>query len=394
MDLVGSLSSVKQLITTIITEIKAIKDIDQLNTTHVASYDEALSTLDKSITRLQSIYSYDFPVSEHVALKLSVLSLLSKYLLSFTDALKQHYEWCNSTQHGCCVARICVMLCKPPTKMKAKLEHEFNSCLAVMKDVSNIETEILGSAVRIHHPVLQKAWLFMGINDLNATDIDMNKLQETLYLMLKSELGGNVKNKKYCFDLIKTFVTRLDGVLGSEPDGKLSINELNQVECKDQPSVKSLLGFERQPNEEQSLVDVSIEGFNPMIINHLQTSEYKPIDDASYGSGFNNKCAGSMIVPSSPNTELHFYGLNVTIKATDQGWGGTKHGQIRYNINGDNPKPFINIDREQHKDEMYEMKIGPDHVRPGDTVRWWLYCPGWSGWKVNIKDLKVQAVFG
>ena len=393
MDIVGSLGSVKQLIAAIITEVKAIKAIEQLNTTHVASYEEALVTLDKSITRLQSIYSYDFPVSEQHALKLSVLSLLSKYLFSFTDALKQHHEWCNKTQHGCCLARLCTLMCKPPSKMQEKLEHEFNSCLAVMKDVSNIETEILGSAVRLKHPVLQKAWLFMGINDLNASEIPSNKLQETLFLMLKSEVGGEIKNKEYCFDLIKTFVTRLDGAFCSEPDGKLSINELNEVQSELE-SVKSLLGFERQPNEVQTLVDVAIEGFNPMIINHLQTSEYQPVNDASYGSGFNNKCAGSMIVPSSPQADLHFYGLNVTVKATDQGWGGTKHAQIRYSVNGANPKPFINIDRIEHADEMYEMKIGPDNVKPGDTVRWWLYCPGWSGWKVNMKDLKVQALFG
>ena len=393
MDISSTLGSIKDLANAIIAEVKAIKMIDTFNTTHLSTYEQAVTTLNQSITRLQSIYSYDFPISEHVSLKLSILSMLSKYLLSFMGSLKEYKQWSNKRMNGCCCVKFYTLVCQPPSKVQLKLETNFNQSITVMTQVSELETEILGSAVRIKHPVLQKAWLFMGLNDLNATDIDTSKMQEVLFLMLKSELG-EVKNKQYCFELIKSFVTRLDGCLGSEPDGKLSINELNEVDAADKHSVKSILGFERQPNEKETVLDVAIEGWNlsGIIISHMQTSEYKPEGDASYGFDFKNKCAGCMIVPSG-STDQHFYGLNVSIKATDQGWGGTKHAQIRYSINGANPKPFINIDRNAHPDEMYNMKVGPDIVKPGDTVRWWLYCPGWSGWKVNLKMLQVQAVY-
>jgi hypothetical protein len=346
----------------------------------------------------------------------------------------------------------------------------FEKCFNNIREVAEIEAQVLGSSIRINHPIFQLAWLQSGLNDLNNSSMTVNQMQDALFVLLKEELQGEIKNKDYCEQLIKQLVERMDGSLSSEPDGILSIDEINSVlltleDTSESSDVLEMLGFSNkyktsvcdnsnsfideeeedihQSNlfsccvpksktynsgskqffkiddsssqklsspssdillaEKQETLDCVIEWLEPFnkkegaCINHKSPRECPGFPN-SYGSDFNNAKAVKVLFPPEFDDKFQqsqdlFMGVQLQIEATDQGWGGTKHAQIRYSIN-DSTKPIVafSIDRNANVNGIYDCIIPASKVTSKDTIFVWLYCPAWNGWQCKIKNIRATIL--
>ena len=302
----------------------------------------------------------------------------------------------------------------------------------------------------------------------------VNQMQDALFVLLKEELKGEIKNKEYCKQLIKQLVERMDGSLSSEPDGILSIDEINSVIltlkdtstsldvlemlgfsnkykhsiCSSTPSfidkdedykqqslfscciphknnnkhsttssLKSFLNIDSTPSkcklsspssdillaDKQEQMECLIEWLEPFTkkegacINHKSPRECPGFPN-SYGSDFNNAKAIKVLFPPEFDNKMYksqnsFMGVQLQIEATDQGWGGTKHAQIRYSIN-DSTKPIVafSIDRNANANGIYDCIIPSSKVTSKDTIFVWVYCPAWNGWQCKIKNIKATIL--
>ena len=391
MDPSSALSGIKDSIVLIMKEINALKMLQHINVNFLTSYTQAIFNLETSVTRLSSIFSYNSPISDQVKLQVSCIDIISKHVLKFQQEIIKYREWADIVEKGKWYQK-CSICCNPPSKVQANLQTTFDECYKSMKDVGDFETQLLGSAIRIKHPVLQQAWLFAGLQDINATELENHVLQEALFCMIRTELGS-IENKEFCLQMIAEFINKIDGNCGSPPNGKLSINELNEVTVNpEDTSVKSLLGFKKQPTSVMECIklDGCSLSVSPAVIDHTTKLEF-PKSDGCYGSDFNNKCVLSFKV-NIDRQNIVLSALKFLLVANDQGWGGTKHAQIRYSINEGRPIPWINIDRTSFPDNKYEAFIQPKDVTFGDTVHIWLYCPGWNGWKCKLMNIECFAV--
>jgi len=388
MDIVGTLSNVKNGIQCCLQELDALKKLKYMNQ-EILTYEHALQTLQVSVDRLTSIYSYNMTVPDSIQLKMQILTILATQITKFFAVLKEYYEWQSTVENGKWYSKCYVMICKPPTKMKEKIDIVFQECFDVMQQVSNLETQILGSAINIKHPILQKAWLAAGMDDLNASERKNSAFEEALFLMLRSELGS-IKNKEYCLKLIQAFIERLDGCIGSTPNGLISVNECNEMEIDEQNvnSVLALLGYEQQPEEIQTTQKIPIEFRTPITVDWKHPVEL-PAADQRYGSGFNNTKALSFQIPA---VIKNWFGLSIKCIATDQGWGGTGHAQIRYQINEAHTVPGFSIWRDKNPTGEYEIMLGKNQVKAGDWIHIWVYCPAWNGWKCTLSCVEAYCL--
>jgi hypothetical protein len=117
----------------------------------------------------------------------------------------------------------------------------------IILEVIKLEEKIVGTAIRIEHPILQLAWIAVGLNQLNDVSIDSNiYIQSLLSMLLKEEKIISELDKQYYVKLITAFVHHLDNIGGTRMDNKISIFELNYVKPNknNSNSVKELIEYE------------------------------------------------------------------------------------------------------------------------------------------------------
>ena len=403
MDPVSALSTLKDGVVTVLRELKALEAINQLNLTHIPIYHKAISMLDISIERLLKIYNYKIPVPDHVALKMVLVEIMQLQMLQFHVFLQRYNEWCNNRERRNVVVKCCTLMCQPPSTIHQELDAMFQLVVNSIKDLIQLEGSILGSAARIKHPLLQKAWLKAGQNDLNASELNNNLIQDALFVMLRAEIP--VKNKTLSRELIQSFVDELDGTLGSEKNGKLSMDELNEC-ANDADTVAKLVGYTADTEDTQE-IECNVTWLREKVakITWQSPQEAQPFPN-SYGSDFANERVVRITVPAGGGDEggKKLMGVKLQMRATDQEFGGTKHAQIRYSITrfGENSpvsdqavRPIVafSIDRnERDSNFVQEITLSPNVVGMNDTIDIWLYCPRWNGWQCKLLECKAIAV--
>jgi hypothetical protein len=470
IDVVSSLGFVKDCALTIKKEITALKSLNSTQTLQqLQVYEKAISLLQASIDRLLKVYSYKLKVPDDIALRLIMVEILAIQLLQFSEGLQEYHDWKEKTTKGCIVGRLCTFACSSASKVQGKLETLFEKCFHHIREVAEIEGKLLGTSMRIKHPIFQLAWLHSSSqNEINNGTMSVGRMQDALWKLLQGELG-EVKNKDVCKLLIRQLVERMDGSCNSAPDGILSIDEINTVvenldvtsngqdvlaligfpsvfktpqhqsrspsiskvaeeeytssksifscciRAKEAPMEKTMICLDEvnleeskeEPIEEEQQVDCKITWISPFseeggaCINHNNTLEVPEFPN-SYGSGFKNAKAAKFDVHLDERYQL--IGIQVEAEAIDQGWGGTKHAQIRYSVN-DSVRPYVafSIDRNEHVDNKYEFVIPSSHFSDGflsgehnesktHTVYLWVYCPGWNAWECKLLSAKATAL--
>jgi len=423
IDIVSVFKGLKACIEIILCELQSIQSILEITNEQFPIYEGAIYTLQRSINNLYKIYSYGIPI-EH-ELKFELLHTISIKLKKFSTILKKFSEWDTKIIRPKCLSieQFFFFLSNPsPSKILAKLEKTFIEIKPLIEDQIFLENKILGTAIRIKHPILQKSWMMIGENQLNDTDVPANIIIENLYAMYLKEVNGYIPDKDWVIKQITDFINKIDGIASSEPDGKISITEINQfpvteensqsvklliyITERDMTMINTNLSVVTDNDSSETLESFTISGeplyinipidFNgPVKINHLGTRIIREPFCEGYGADFNNINACEFTVTSEllPAEYYYLFGVDIECISTDQGFGGTNQCHMRYQINDEKLVKCFQIDRNNFPDNIYKFSIPPENIKLGDTIKLWIFCPAWNGWSMSLNSIKATARF-
>jgi hypothetical protein len=505
-NIINVLSFVKDTIILVINELEILNKIKDIGIKKLPLYIETINTLQCSIINLERVFEKDIPI-QHKLKRLVILALkldLDEFRASLQECklwhdkiLTQNEEIYMKRLNNCTYSCININLCSVellttiPTEVLKKLEDTFQIINEKIQDVIKLEQTIFGTALSIKHPLLQKVWMNCGLNQLNDTEIPANLMVELLYNMWLQEEGGILHNKERCIQMLTDFVNIIDNLSGTKANGKISVQELNQVPItdKNKKSIKGLLGIPHQPiyknqneldnndiskdfseknlsNEihvrfkESSLFLQDKEKYSELIIkfvddlNKIKNNDKKEISQINvdenninnnsidtildskldikldtkletiiqediplnislastininhtyavnipecdgYGANWPSILVSEFIIPEfNIINENVFSGIQLLINATDQGWGGTGHDNVRYQINDDKIVVGFFIDRIKNKNNLYTLNISPSQIKSNDKIKIWLSCAPWGGWKATMTSIKGKLTF-
>ena len=401
-------------IKTFLAEYEMMNEVQRLCTEKVPTYAESLHNICDSVEKLQSVKNRG--LLEHRSISFSILNILALELSNLNSAMKKVEKWNNTRmKKGCC--KWLKKFTDSPSKINQLLVENLEKIMPNLYLVEELESSIFGSAIKIENDILRDAWMLMGANQLNDSSIDKNILIDNLFLLLKKEIGI-IKQPDFWKNKIEIFVELLDGNISSS-DGKISIAELNEIPEKYKKTEKLseiLLDVEpiyempkmrvssntneiksRQVNEIK-LVEKKEKQLMPLIIDYKPTSINANLKNGvpkceGYGSAkdWRGEIVGHFIIPENQNKQL--LNIEMKIQATDQGWGGSGHCQIRYQINESMPIIGFTINRKTNEKDEYNFAITGDKVKCGNVVKIWAFCPPWNGWETHVTKIEGCAIF-
>lgn len=293
-DIVEFLKSAKNCVDIIIKELEELKDLEEHKIKKINLFIEIIKELGLSVVNLEKAYEEYIPL-EH-KLKYLIIKELKFDLEDFTQSLREYRIWYKSIQNIikpyscirfkcktkwlCCGSNISniiepgelTQIIEPdisgantksvdiidasiqlanilPSIMNKRLDESFHKIMEKLMIVIELEKDIFGTAININHPILRRAWMKLGPNDKLQNEVDQYKIEESLLVMLKEENHGIIVNEQKCRELISDFLEGLEKKAGNKPNGRISIDELNECVITDinANSVLGLLGLTTQP---------------------------------------------------------------------------------------------------------------------------------------------------
>jgi len=452
IDIVSTFNGLRSCIKSILCELESLQKILKMTNEQFPIYEGTIYSLENSINKLDEIYKCGVPI-EH-ELEFRQLKILDLKLTKFNEILIMLREWDkNILKPKCLSFDQCVYFFSnpSPSKILEKLEATFKAIEPLVLTQIELEKNILGTAIRIPHPILQKTWLMMGRNQLNESDISSNIIEQNLYNMLKKEENNYIVNEQHYCKRIKQLVKYIDGLAMTKPDKKITIIELCQflpteensktvkdllnikeidnikidgeekeIEIKDSEYSESLEGLpqnlrrwslelakdsislieksEKVVKEKEPIyLSIPISFEKPVKVNYLGTRTIKEPYCSGYGADFNNIDACTFIIKNDLNSildnEYKLCGIDIECNVTDQNFGGTNQCNVRYQINDDVLVKVIQVDRNKFSGNNYKFSIPPNEIKLGDTVKIWIFSPAWNGWSISLNKIVATAKF-
>ncbi len=480
-DIVDFLKTAKSCVDTIINELEEFKKLESNGMKKIDLFIEIIKELGCSVSNLEKAFASNSEIPIEHRLKYLIIKELKFDLDDFVESIKEYKQWyilvikheklpedlidissniCTKcTSWSCCYTCACkvsepVLLnaslqlaLTPPSQMNKQLDESFQKIMEKVRIVIELEKDIFGTAIKITHPILQKAWMSFGPSDKSKIEVEEHMLVEALLNRLKDECNGEVANESKCREIIYKFLQGLEIKAGNKPNGKISIDELNELVTTDSNSltVLGMLGLEEQPG---CSIESTSSFFNQLkpddvlkilakyVSEHMgqQNGEFNPgpiqasspqiitspesikidlkvieksidlnlnlpiyVTSSSkdgilvcegYGSHWPYKviCEFDLNEPDSVNSVI------ATFVAKDQGWGGTGHANIRYRVGSNKITPAIFIDRNSNPSNTYTYTIKKDELNgfvSGDKITFWLCSPPWGGWSAEVTHCEI-----
>lgn len=253
MDLIGSvLVFLKDSVLFIIKELKQLERMNMFISTNILTYEVAINNL------LETIQMLNNPIYSNIVNRssiCSILSLIQSHVLSLNKLVIRINKWNNDVKKGG-FKKVKALIQNRPSLLSQELFSKLLEIKPLLMEIEKLEKETLGSGVRINNPLLRAAWVLAGSNQINDSSLDKNIIIENIYLLLKSELGGEIKNPPLWKTAINNFVNAIDGCAASLSDGKLSISEMNEFTIpSDKTTFKLLLKDYLEVNKVLLLTD-------------------------------------------------------------------------------------------------------------------------------------------
>lgn len=430
IDVVSTFNGLRSCIKSILCELDSLQKILKITNEQFPIYEGTIYSLENSINKLDEIYKCGVPI-EH-ELEFRQLKILDLKLTKFNEILIMLREWDkNILKPKCLSFDQCVYFFSnpSPSKILEKLENTFKAIEPLVLTQIELEKNILGTAIRIPHPILQKTWLLMGRNQLNESDISSNIIEQNLYNILKKEENNHIINEKHYCKRIKQLVKYIDGLAMTKPDKKITIIEMcqfipteeNSKTVKDLLNIKEIDNIKIDDEEEEkeikhkediSLIEKSekvvkekepiylsipILFEKPVKVNYLGTRTIREPYCTGYGADFNNIDACRFSLPnnleSTLDEEYKLCGIEIECNVTDQNFGGTNQCHVRYQVNDDVLVKVIQVDRNQFPSNNYKFFIPPNEIKIDDIVKIWIFSPAWSGWSISLNKISAKAKF-
>jgi len=92
-----------------------------------------------------------------------------------------------------------------------------------------------------------------------------------------------------------------------------------------------------------------------------------------------------------PNLELT-NSITGTFVATDQGWGGTGHNNVRYRVGSNKISPAFFIDRDKNPSNTYTFTIKKEELNglvDNNKITFWLCSAPWGGWSAHLTSCEI-----
>jgi hypothetical protein len=197
-DIISVFKAVMSCTQLVLCELQSMQSILEITNERFPIYESALYSLQHSMNNLMKIYNYKIPI-QHV-LKFELLNLLRMKLDDFSSILTMFRNWDRKFMNANCLTcdMVLFLIANPkPSNILKKIENAFSEVQPLIKEQILLESTVLGSAISIEHPILQKAWIMLGANQIGETDIPVNLLADNLYSMYLIEQNNYVPNKEY-----------------------------------------------------------------------------------------------------------------------------------------------------------------------------------------------------
>lgn len=475
MDSIGQvLVFIKNSILFIVTELKQLEKMNHFISNNILTYELAINNL------LDSIQNLNNPLYNQIvnpASLCSILALINSHVLSLNKLVTRMNKWNSDVKKGG-FKKIKALIKDRPSVLSQELFTKLLEIKPLLFEIANIEKETLGSGVRIKNPLLRASWVLSGRNQVNDSSIDKNIIAENIYLLLKQELGGEIKKPVIWKAAINRLLDNIDGCAAGSKDSKISISEMNEfTSCNKkstfkelltdyldketaytegthkEPVHKEILQLEYKPNatesseenteKESSDKEVLQLEYKPETNNgdvdtaNLEISESNSEDSnevdsdritivesipemkeesiiisldftkkeinykhkvempkaSGYGGDWPSTKLCTFRVPNTNYKNLEFEYLDILFEAGDQGWGGTGHDNIRYQIDDGEAIFGLFIDRVKSPDGRYKLTLNWEKVEPGTTITLWLVCAPFGGWSARVSSIKAIANF-
>lgn len=180
---------------------------------------------------------------------------------------------------------------KKPSTLKRRLYKHFKDIEELLPIVIELKRTIFGSAQRIRHPIMRKAWMLAGENQLNDSSLPSNIIQDNLYMLLDTEIGADDINEWAIKDRFKNgivhIVNDIDNRGTTKGDNNISIAELNDL-----PQVM----FDYLPKNDNNFNN------DDTSQDYMSTKSYKNNNNNNFNKYFS--CFDQTIYPSELNTEF------------------------------------------------------------------------------------------
>ena len=236
--IVNSITSFSMVLKTLNEQFEEINQINILSATQLDTFKLAFDRITESIDMLTYIFPNGSPHNDlfkHKQLKFSQIDTISLKLNSLQkllDLLLQVRSIKTFRERVELYWKL-YMLYNRPSLVRAQLKRHFKIIENALPDIIELNRTIFGSAMRIKQPILRKAWMLAGENQLNDSSLPINILQDNLYMLVKLEIGektiNGVHKKDYYKNIINQIVIDIDNRGASEGDGNISLAELNDL---------------------------------------------------------------------------------------------------------------------------------------------------------------------
>ena len=235
---IGSISRFSEIIKGLKDQINEIDQIKKLMKTHLPTFIKALNRMNTSLEMLTYVFHgtpghnelfkhklLSFSQIETIVVKLEPMHTLLTLLRTlnctekFVDRMNLYWKLYTNYDR--------------PSLIHAQLKRYFNIIENALPVIIDLNRTIFGSAIRIKQPILRKAWMLAGDNQLNDSSLPINIIQDNLYMLLKMEIDektiNNVHKKEKYKIVINQIVSDIDSRGASDGDGNISIAELNDL---------------------------------------------------------------------------------------------------------------------------------------------------------------------
>ena len=421
-DLKGLFEVAAQIKTIVDGEIEANKKLKTVVKTDLKAYRASIYQFDKITSDLDGLNNDLDDIIDHHSINFVIINNMQLCLDKHLQYLTEFIRWINQGTFKYAVSACCSKDQRSVVKTKKLKKYiiQLNDNLIIMRDLRD---RIFGSALRIKHPVLRNAWLLLGENQLNDTSIKTNLIEDNLYQLLKVETKNKELNKTKWKPRVHKLLKVIDSSCLSAEDTRLSIMEMNSLdkEYMNYVNVKKLLKMidesieddssEENDSSEDSGKGCSLEMIIPVVrvpynfgLDVNFTSKVEIVGSAvsdrldncnGYGSDFPSSRICEFILPDlDTSNDYDSSYLNLDIKACDQGWGGTGHVQVRYQINDGECLHGFNVNRDNNITGEYNISIPLDQtLHSSDKIILYLLCPTWGGWCANVSRVEGEICY-
>lgn len=398
-DIINISIDIYQIISSEIEQNNALKEI----------FTDDLPLYKKSIKEIQNISEdidnvQESKLLEHRTIDFLIMEHINSGLKKHKKFIENLNKWYN--QNKCLyIFKACCCEDQRTVSITSKLHKYLLEVQEYLEKIVKLKRSIFGSGFRIEHPILRKAWLLVGENQLNDSSITYNLISDNIYQLLKNEIGEI--DLKIWKDKIDNLIKLIDESCISDNDSKISIIELNNIskELLQYKNIYELLN--NVSSEESTIIPViqnkkKLEPHTQLIKYNLEnnivinsSTKNKPLEKCSgYGSDFPAAEICKIKVPKiDVKGDYKLIFANFEINATDQGWGGTGHVQVRYKINDGDYIHAFNVNRDKNPNNNYTFNIKGSDIKVNDVIEFVLLCPIWNGWKATVSSIKGKLCY-